>query len=79
MTRHPTDHLDNRRKSIFVYANAVRAVLDHNYVSRHRELRKNWRRPETADEVIACNKIDNDLQRVVLAHELNRLEKRNGF
>jgi hypothetical protein len=76
MTRHPTDHLDNRRGSA-----ALRRVglAEVGWLMQRRYMRAAWKRPETADEVIACNKIDNDLQRVVLAHELNRLEKRNGF
>jgi hypothetical protein len=76
MTRHPTDHLDNRRPVMVLrpIPLAEMALIIQNPC-----LHRCWKRPETADEVIACNKIDNDLQRVVLAHELNRLEKRNGF
>jgi hypothetical protein len=76
MTRHPTDHLDNRRP-VMVLRPIPRAEMA--LIIRNPCLHRCWKQPETADEVIACNKIDNDLQRVVLAHELNRLEKRNGF
>jgi hypothetical protein len=76
MTRHPTDHLDNRRLAPVLHRitpDEAFFVIHHPWMARY------WRGPENASEIIAANKIDNDLQRVVLAHELNRLEKRNGF
>jgi hypothetical protein len=74
MTRHPTDHLDNR---LLPFSGKVRPFV--YTLDTPTYMFPGWRLPVKADEVIACNKIDNDLQRVVLAHELNRLEKRNGF
>jgi hypothetical protein len=69
--RDPSEDLDNQRPSP---AFGLSQFMDAPIF-----LLPAWRYPLNADEVIACNKIDNDLQRVVLAHELNRLEKRNGF
>jgi hypothetical protein len=79
MTRHPTDHLDNRRPVMVLrpIPLAEMALIIQNPC-----LHRCWKRPETADEVIACNRIDSDLRRVVLlqeAWELDRAERRSGY
>ena len=65
-----------------------RPVLRHlpfeevSFCLRHRHMAAYWRRPETPDEVIACNRIEHDLRRVVMLHEaweLDRVMKRSGF
>ncbi len=74
-----TAHLDNRRILPPLRHIPIKEAV---FCIAHPWMSPRWKRPETVDEVIACDRIDADLCRVVMlqeAWELDRAERRGGF
>lgn len=76
-----TSHLDNRRGKC-----CRLTMFDAEYEAVHPHMEFWWTKPTTADQVIACDRIDSDLRRVVMLHEawlldqdIKKIEKRSGF
>lgn len=68
-----TEHLDKAA----VYQ--VRTLNECRWDRKHPHMRPEWHQPTTADQVIACNRIDLDLKRLLEEREMRAIEKRSGY